>query len=345
MIDLLNELTIREVPDVEPNGPANPATPTDWNEVFAKATVTATDLPDVTIPPRGKILGDWFREGDLGFLFAPRGIGKTWMAMHFAEAIAAGGKAGPWQAAQARRVLYVDGEMAFDLTKHRHRALCASENGNLNFLHHEVLFARTGKTFKFSDPRVQDSLLRHIVENKIEVLILDNLSCLFSGVKENDADAWEQILPWLLRLRRSNIAVIFIAHAGRNGFMRGTSRREDAAAWIMALTEPAHTGDVTPGAHFVSRFTKCRNTPGGDAPPVEWHFHPEPPETVKVLWKVADPLEVFRGWIEQGLDNCTDISAEMGVSKGTISKLARRAQKAGWLSVKGRRYILVPPSL
>lgn len=343
MNELVNELTILDVPDVGPTDAKQAVT--DWNAVFVKSTVTATDLQTVTIQPREKVLGDWFREGDLGYVYAPRGIGKTWLGMHFAEAIATGSEAGPWRAAKPRRVLYVDGEMPLDLTKHRHHVLSQSGNNGLMFLHHEIVFSKTGEALNLSDPLVQGPLLRFAVENKIEVLVLDNLSCLFSGVKENDADAWELILPWLLRLRRSNIAVMFIAHAGRNGLMRGTSRREDAATWIMALSEPAHTSDSAPGARFVARFTKCRNTPGEDVPPIEWHFRRESAESVKVNWKQADPLEVFRGWIEQGLDNCTDIAAEMGVSKGTISKLAARGQKAGWLSVKGRRYVLVANAL
>jgi len=61
------------------------------------------------------------------------------------------------------------------------------------------------------------------------------------------------------------------------------------------------------------------------------------------MCKPADPLEVFRGWIEQGLDNCSDLATEMGLSKGSISKLARRGEKAGWLAIKGRRYVLVQP--
>jgi len=87
-----------------------------------------------------------------------------------------------------------------------------------------------------TNPAVQAALLENCRQREIEILLLDNLSCLFTGLKENDADAWEVVLPWLLELRRNRIAVVFIAHAGRNGFMRGTSRREDAAFWIMQLT-------------------------------------------------------------------------------------------------------------
>jgi hypothetical protein len=342
MNELLDRPTILDVPDVSADEVIKPEAP-DWPGILTAATVTASELQTLPITPREAILGKWFRQGDQGFIFAPRGVGKTWLAMLFAHAIATGGKAGPWDAPKPRRVLYVDGEMALDLTQIRYRALSATPGDNLMFLHHEVVFQRTGKVLNLTSLLVQESLLQHAIENKMEVLILDNLSCLFSGVKENDADAWEMILPWLLQLRRHRIAVVFIAHAGRNGFMRGTSRREDAAVWILSLSEPVEASIVTTGARFVARFTKCRNTPSEDAPALEWHFQREDADGVNVKWSVADPLMIFRGCIEEGLNTCSDLAAEMQVSKGQISKIARRAQKAGWLTIKGRRYALATP--
>ena len=48
-----------------------------------------------------------------------------------------------------------------------------------------------------------------------------------SFLKENDADAWELLLNWLLELRRRRIAVIIVHHAGAAGQrMRGTTKRE-----------------------------------------------------------------------------------------------------------------------
>ncbi len=115
---------------------------------------------------------------------------------------------------------------------------------------------------------VQDALLEKCQQDKIEVLILDNLSCLFSGIKENDADAWEQVLPWLLRLApKLEIAVVFIAHAGRNGLMRGTSRREGRGFWIIQLTAAKDEGEIQNGAKFVARFVKNRNATETDCLP------------------------------------------------------------------------------
>ena len=35
-------------------------------------------------------------------------------------------------------------------------------------------------------------------------------------MRENDADDWEAVLPWLLTLRRKGIAVCIIHHSGRS---------------------------------------------------------------------------------------------------------------------------------
>ncbi len=332
MNELLDSPVILDVPDLGTPIVAVADALTDWGSVLTAATVTGSELQTMQITPREPILGPWFREGDLGFIFAPRGVGKTWFAMMIAHAIATGTKAGPWYAPKPRRVHYVDGEMALDLTQKRYRALCQPTSDNLTFLHHEVIFQRTGKVLNLTSPMVQEALLQHAINTKQDVLLLDNLSCLFSGVAENDADAWELILPWLLQLRRHGIAVIFIAHAGRNGLMRGTSRREDAAVWILSLSEPAESTTGT-GARFVARFTKCRNAPSEDVPTLEWHFQREGADGVSVHYKLADQLMVFRGWVEDGLDTCGDIATEMQVSKGTVSKLAKRAKQAGWLTV------------
>src|SRR6516165_2434657 len=68
------------------------------------AVLTGIELGKIQIKPRAKVLGEWFREADLGFIFAPRGVGKTWLAMAMATAIAKGQKVGPWEAVEARPV-------------------------------------------------------------------------------------------------------------------------------------------------------------------------------------------------------------------------------------------------
>ena len=64
---------------------------------------------------------------------------------------------------------------------------------------------------------MQQAVTERCIATGVKVLILDNLSTLASGMKENEADAWELVNNWLLDLRRRKIAVVIIHHAGRSG--------------------------------------------------------------------------------------------------------------------------------
>jgi len=231
--------------------------------------------------------------------------------------------------------------MALDSIRERDAALSIAPTEGMFYLQHEALFHLAGKVLNLTNSIVQAALLAKCQRDKIEVLILDNLSCLFTGIKENDADAWELVLPWLLELRRNRIAVIIVAHAGRNGFMRGTSRREDAANWIIQLTEAKDEVEIQNGAKFVARFVKNRNATETDCPPIEWHFSLSKGETrARVSWKKISTAQIFRQWIEDGLTSAKDIAEEMGISTGQVSKLAKRAMAEGWLKKNGRSYAL-----
>jgi hypothetical protein len=61
---------------------------------------------------------------------------------------------------------------------------------------------------------------------------------------------------------------------------------------------------------------------------------------VKIEAREASSMDVFRQWIEHGLTSAEDIAKEMHVSKGTVSKWAKRAIEAGWLGKNGREYAL-----
>jgi len=303
-----------------------------------QSILPCNELSKLGIPPRRKLLGDWFVEGDLGFIFAPRGVGKTWLALAMATAIATGGKCGPYQANDSRCVLYVDGEMPCEDLGTRIQGMSGDEN--LTVLDHEVLFHLTGKTLNLADPVTQEALTGYMLANGVKVLFLDNLSCLFSGVKENDADAWEVVLGWFLTLRRHRIAVVLVHHSGRNKEnMRGTSRREDAAFWVLRLDE-IEDGERREGARFISRFTKDRNSER-EQTALRWRFKTSETGVVEITTAGASNMEVFLQWVADGLTNARDIAHEMGVSKGTVSKWAHKAIEAGKLKKDGREYALV----
>lgn len=294
------------------------------------------NLDTLAIPERQPVLGDWFMEGDLGFLYAPRGLGKTWFALGMATAITNGTAFGPWQAAARRRILYVDGEMPCQSLRARASGMGAGED--FIVLNHEAYFHLEGGVLNFASPTAQHELTELLLAQGITIVFLDNLSCLFSGMKENDADDWESVLGWLLTLRRHRIAVVVVHHSGRNKeTMRGTSRREDAAFWVIRLD--AVNDEPREGAAFRSEFTKDRNS-RREQSPYEWTFLTTEDGSVQIKSKLSSGLDTFRQWIADGLTSAEDIAREMGTSKGTVSRMAQRAIEEGWLVKKGREYAL-----
>jgi len=316
---------------------------------LSKSTLTAETLRGKKVKQRERLLGEWLRQGDLGFVFAPRGRGKTWLSMAIAKALASGKSTsvGGWTAQEPQVVLYVDGEMNLDETSRRESALPADTQGRLLFLHHDVLFEENCRSLNLTDSITQNALSQHIVNSKANVLMLDNLSSLFYGLKENEADGWEKVLPWLLDLRRKGVSVIIVHHSGVDGSrMRGTTKREDHAHWVLRLDE-AKRGDADDGARFLANFTKCRNCPQKEVPPIEFYFRPNPmkPAETIIEWELMDALEQFRITLEKfGTANATDIAEDIGHGKSYVSKLSRQGVKEGWCILEGRNYTYKAPS-
>jgi AAA domain len=320
----------------------------NWNEHLSKAITPVSSLNGIKLPQREPIIGPWFKQGDLGFICGERGVGKTWLGVFLARKCAEGagmGEIPDWQVHRQCRVLYVDGEMPLDAIRERNTALTAGGAPGLFFLHHEALFHLTGQNLNLAEPSLQTAILEKCRLERIDVLFLDNQSCLFLGLRENDATAWDRVLPWLLELRRNRIAVVIIVHAGRNGGMRGTSRREDAAFWIIDLSEAQDTGESQHGTKFVTRFLKNRNIGENECAPLQWTFVKMPNDPkVHVSWERLSTIQLFRQAVEDGYVRASDIAKQMGISRFKVSRLANQASKEGWLKKNGRKYALVLPN-
>jgi hypothetical protein len=307
-----------------------------WDDSLKLAACTSEDLRSLEIEPREPILSDFFKTGDLGFIYAARGVGKSWLGLYIARGIASGEDVGPWQVRQVLPVAYFDGEMPVDDIRNRDAAL-GKPCPQLTFINHELLFRRTSRTLNLANLETQRAITKFCVDGCCDVLMLDNLSTLASGLDENAGSDWEILQSWLLDLRRRGISVIFIHHAGRNREMRGHSKREDPAFWIIAL-DSVDSIETVPGTKFVARFVKNRNATALPSP-IEFYFQPSG-DGVLVTFKEADLLHVFRKHVSEGLTKASDIAAEMHISTGYTSKLASKAKAQGWLEVQGREYCL-----
>ena len=325
---------------------------------LAPFVLTAEQLAALVIPPRPALLDGWLCQGDLGYIFAPRGVGKTWMAMALPGAISCRRPLGLWKAGDPAHatpttdeepdtppaldhipVLYIDGEMALKHTQYRARGLDLSK---VDHLHHEHLFDQNGTCLNIGEAEDRQRITDLVIQQGYQVLILDNLSSLASGVDENKGMDYEPLSHWLLDLRRRKITVIVIHHAGRNGLMRGHSKREDACSWIIELRDARQETD--PGAKFVSHFAKPSRNSGEPLPDLLWHFTTDKVSgitDIKCELAINSEYEQFLQHVREGVTTQKDIAELMNRHKGTVSKWARKALEEGHLS--GNSHKLLPP--
>lgn len=337
---------------------------------LAQFVLTAEQLAALVIPPRPALLDQWLCQGDLGYIYAPRGVGKTWMAMALPGAISCRRPLGLWAAAAPDTsdsaptpnavpapeatpatapvpapvpdhipVLYVDGEMALKHTQYRAHGLDLSK---VHHLHHEHLFNQNGTCLNIGEVEDRQRLTDLIIQLGYQVLILDNLSSLASGVDENKGMDYEPLSHWLLELRRRKITVIVVHHAGRNGMMRGHSKREDACSWIIELRDARLESD--PGAKFVSHFAKPSRNTGDPLPDMLWHFTTDKTTGITDIQCELAQVSEYEQFIQHVLEGVTsqkDLAEMMDKNKGTVSKWARKALQDGRLS--GGANKLLPP--
>jgi AAA domain len=310
-----------------------------FNELLQKyesAICTAHQLEGLDIPARKFLIGRWMREGDLGFVFGERGSGKTWLVDALATHLSAGRDLFDWTVLEAADVLLVDGEMPLDAARDRLKGM-SPNNSRLHVLHHERLFDQCGLAMNLTREPMQ-KIVTSICESKtIKLLVLDNLSCLFSGIKENDADEWEKVLNWLLDLRRRRIAVLIVHHAGTSGRMRGTTRREDAAFWVIRVDEVKDRDIDENGAKFETIFTKQRNSDQREWTR-QWTFKTEENGQITIGCDEISFDEKVLQLIQDGISSATDIAEELGVVKSTACKAAGRLQKKKLIENHKGRY-------
>lgn len=297
------------------------------------ALLSTAELVGMPIAPRTRILGLWFREGDFGYIYAPRGHGKTWLAMLIAKSISENSHFGEWTAGESPfRVVYLDAEMNLRDVQDRAKII-GMTSLNVLWLQHERVSEVLKRTLNIAS--VEDQLAIAAMLEDGDVFIVDNLSTAACGMAENDNDAFDHIKSWLLQLRARKISVIIIHHAGRNGEMRGASRREDMAHWILSLKDDSGDGD---SKSWITQFKKLRNCKASEAPPLRWAIETAG-GSLTYSCKTHSGPEAMLALIREGVVTSTELADELGRTRGCISKWAKKLQESGKLEIKNRIYV------
>ncbi len=294
--------------------------------------IELSDFLALELPPRDNILAPWLPSQGLAMIYAGRGIGKTFLALAVAFAIACGGKFLRWSAPRPRGVLYLDGEMPAAVLQARAASMVAANEleplAPFRFITPDL---QPSGMIDLSKPDDQEALTPYL--RGIDLIIVDNISTLCRTGTENEAEGWISVQEWALRLRSEGKSVLFIHHAGKGGNQRGTSKREDVLDTVIALRRPAKY-DPEDGAVFEVHFEKSRGFYGEDAVPFEARLMTD--EHGRQTWATRSLDDsTFDKVVDLARDenlNATEIAKELGVHKSTVSRHLKKAKALGLIT-------------
>jgi hypothetical protein len=278
--------------------------------------LNAEQLLRAEFPARSLMLAPWLPDKGLAMIYSPRGVGKTWIALSIAHAIASGGELLCWRAPRPRRVLYFDGEMPVTTLQERYAAVVAgsmTDTARENFRLVAADYQPDGL------PDLADAEAQRFYDSAIEdgeLIIVDNLSTVARGLRENEADSFGPVQTWMLAQRAAGRSVLVIHHAGKSGGQRGTSRKEDTLDTVISLSRPPGYAE-NEGARFEIRFTKARGFFGRDAEPFEARFFDGKWSTSEIVADDSDTA--LSAWRGQGL-TIREIADRSQLSKSTVER-------------------------
>ncbi len=300
------------------------------NKMKGLRVVTMNEFLAMKLPSREMLLSPIIPMQGLILLYAKRGVGKTHVALGIAQAVSQGGSFLGWKAPQARKVLYIDGEMpASSMQERLRRMIAAEESGSQSF-------------FQLITPDLQEGAMpdlskregREAIEEAVsnsDLIIIDNLSCLFRSGIENEAESWQPAQDWALELRRQGKSILFVHHAGKGGQQRGTSKKEDILDTVINLKQPeGYRADQ--GACFEVIYEKTRHFSGEEARPFRVQLREN--ETDKLWhWDITDvqgdPAVIRVAELTKKGYTIQEIMQEASLSKSKVETRQKKARELG----------------
>jgi len=303
--------------------------------------INAAELLARPFPPRHLVIDPWLRSGESALIWAGSGVGKTMLTLSLALAISGGGKVWEWTCRTPRRTLIVDGEMHLQDLQERLKMLSGSAVTDLDLAkvgENLSLIARqdqkpTSTFFDVTDEEHQIELLRRCKNDKIDVLIIDNLSTVADGLQdENDATAFRCVQSFLLRMKQAGITTILVHHARKDGQEpRGSTALATTFEAILGLKKPSVP--VHGKASFVASFSKFRAQGGASTTPRTWTLE-EDGWTVK-----EDPEDELTATLSaiQSLQFVAqkELAVHFGVTEGGMSKRIQKLVASGRITKEG----------
>lgn len=300
-------------------------------DVDDQSMPTAIDVEaflSLAFPPRQWLVEGLMQQKDAGMIHAWRGVGKTHFILSLTWALVSGGQFLKFRVPEPCGVLLIDGEMPREDLQRRLagivRASPSRRSAPLRILASDMVATGLPSLASVEGQAIVESNLAQFPE--IKVVVVDNISTLcMSGQAENDAESWNVVQEFVLRLRRRGISVIFVHHSNKNLSQRGTSKREDILSWVLDLRRPADYQEQD-GARFEMWFSKARAVYGEAAQPLDVKLIDTEGGGLDWSWRPAEQSERERAlaMLDEG---CTpkEVAEELGIHRATVFRWKRRA--------------------
>ncbi|WP_300705686.1 AAA family ATPase [uncultured Desulfovibrio sp.] len=354
-------------------------------------TCTLRELMEMQLPHRRHLVIPWLRQGESSMIFAAPGVGKSLFALDIALSVAGGGKAlGVWQtgtgdskmegeqgekAPEATRdsnaetapcgwkVLYVDGEMPLDDIRDRANMLMQGkiqqEDGfdreqagqNLHFMARHQQDDILADFVDLADADSRRNLLARIQRERIDLVILDNLSTLAAFEDENAASSFNGPVDFLQRLKSIGTACILVHHTNKGGEeFRGSSRIAttfETLALLKAAAAPPFIDDGqeddgesdSSASAFTLEWRKYRGRRDTSIQDKAIFILSVDTQGNAARWHVMDTesgmmlamLEMVRS---KQCPTQRELAEALGTSPATLSRMKQKAMKEGRITKK-----------
>lgn len=258
------------------------------------------------LPPAVPVVAPWLHLGESCMLWGGTGTGKSMIAQTIALAAAGGGEVFGWTFPNPGKVLYVDGEQSERGIQGRFKLL---QTGVANIdaakaAQNLTVMARTAQDegagfLDMASPEQAEMFAAAVGRQKTSLVVFDNLSTLSDRIEdENSAAAFKPMQTLLTRLKKLNVAVILVHHAGKdpaNGY-RGSSGIATTFERILGIVR----SEAAPSTRIdvVAQLEKFRDeVPAGFQPTFPLKFETVGEGTARrAVWTVGQLAKLEEAW-------------------------------------------------